>query len=54
VTDEPPIDLAGAKRARHPDKYWCVGFSDRPALYFWDEEEISEEEYRRARPDHPC
>jgi hypothetical protein len=42
------------ERLKKPDEYFCVGYSDKPADYFWGDLKVSKEEYLEARPKDAC
>jgi hypothetical protein len=42
------------ERLKRPEEYFCVGYADAPADYFWGDIRVSKEEYLEARPQAAC
>jgi|SoimicMinimDraft_17_1059745.scaffolds.fasta_scaffold364454_2 predicted patatin/cPLA2 family phospholipase len=48
------VDADVATRKEHPEYYWCVGFDDGSARYYWNEQTVSRAEYLDASGKEDC
>jgi hypothetical protein len=42
------------ERLKKPEEYFCVGYADKPADYYWGDIKVAKEEYLEARPGEAC
>jgi hypothetical protein len=42
------------ERLKKPEEYFCVGYPDNSADYFWGDIKVSKEGYLQARPKDAC
>jgi hypothetical protein len=48
------VNADAAMRKQHPEFYWCVGFDDGSARYYWDEQRVPRWEYLAASDKEDC